>query len=301
MACSRGSTASVAPADLERRAPGPRLALWGAAKRIRTLLYRRPRSLRWSTRGFVPRRWPGARFSSGRATPVARCGRASRSSRPAAPSRTSRRISIPAGEPGAVDDFRMLERLVKLALWAHGGFRIHLDAPAELAAELRAHFHDTPTGRFDSEIVGERVYGHPIEIVETKTLPAERSSSADLGGHLEGCRIGFDLGGSDRKVAALIDGRVVWSEETEWDPYHQPDPAVPLERDHGFAAPRGRAPAARRRHRRQRGRRLRRQPGEVLVAVPRRAERAVREPRARHVPRPPARMERRALRRRQRR
>ena len=26
------------------------------------------------------------------------------------------------------------------------------------------------------------------------------------------------------QVAALIDGRVVWSEETEWDPYHQPDP-----------------------------------------------------------------------------
>ena len=25
-------------------------------------------------------------------------------------------------------------------------------------------------------------------------------------------------------MAALIDGRVVWSEETEWDPYHQPDP-----------------------------------------------------------------------------
>ena len=132
---------------------------------------------------------------------------------------------IPAGEAGAVDDFRMLERLVKLALWAHGGFRIHIDAPAELAGRLRAHFHDTPTGRFDSDIVGERVYGHPIEVVETKTLPAERSSTADLGGHLEGCRIGFDLGGSDRKVAALIDGRVVWSEEIEWDPYHQPDPS----------------------------------------------------------------------------
>ncbi len=132
---------------------------------------------------------------------------------------------LPAGEPGAADDnFRMLERLVKLALWARGGFRIHVDAPPELVDRLRRHFRDTTTGRFDSEIVGECVNDCPIEIVATTALPPERSSTADLGGHLEGCRIGFDLGGSDRKVAALIDGRVVWSEETEWDPYHQPDP-----------------------------------------------------------------------------
>jgi predicted NBD/HSP70 family sugar kinase len=131
---------------------------------------------------------------------------------------------MPEGEPGAGDNFHMLERLVKLALWARGGYRIHLDAPRDLVDRLRAHFRDTPTGRFDSEIVGRSVYDHPIEIVTAKELPSTRSSTADLGGHLEGCRIGFDLGGSDRKVAALIDGRVVFSEETEWDPYHQPDP-----------------------------------------------------------------------------
>jgi predicted NBD/HSP70 family sugar kinase len=131
---------------------------------------------------------------------------------------------VPPGEPGAADDFRMLERLVKLAVWSRGGFRVHLDAPDALVERLRAHFRDTDTGRFDSEIVGQRVYDHPIEVVAARDLPGERSTTAGLGGHLEGCRIGFDLGGSDRKVAALIDGRVVWSEETEWDPYHQPDP-----------------------------------------------------------------------------
>ena len=63
-----------------------------------------------------------------------------------------------------------------------------------------------------------------IEVEHTKNLPLERRSQVSLGRHLVGCRIGFDLGGSDRKVAAVIDGRVVWSEEIEWDPYHQPDP-----------------------------------------------------------------------------
>jgi predicted NBD/HSP70 family sugar kinase len=133
---------------------------------------------------------------------------------------------LPGFDPETADaNFRMLERLVKLALWAYGGFRIHLDAPVGLAERLAAYYRDTPNGRFDSEIVGERVYDHPIEIVATRDLPpVHSSSSASLGGHLDGCRIGFDLGGSDRKVAAIVDGRVVWSEETEWDPYHQTDP-----------------------------------------------------------------------------
>jgi predicted NBD/HSP70 family sugar kinase len=132
---------------------------------------------------------------------------------------------MPEGAPGAEWNFTMLERLVKLAVWARGGFRIRIDAPPPLVERLRAHFRDSATGRFDSETVGQRVYGSPIEIIATADLPPEHAGTvAELGGHLDGCRIGFDLGGSDRKVAAVVDGRVVWSEEIEWDPYHQPDP-----------------------------------------------------------------------------
>jgi predicted NBD/HSP70 family sugar kinase len=131
---------------------------------------------------------------------------------------------MPGDDPGAAANFAMLERLIKLVLWTRGGFRIHLDAPSDLVERVRGHFRDSPTGRFDSHIVGERTYGHAIEVVATGDLPPERSRTSSLGGHLDGCRIGFDLGGSDRKVAAVVDGDVVFSEETEWDPYHQPDP-----------------------------------------------------------------------------
>ena len=88
----------------------------------------------------------------------------------------------------------------------------------------QAHYRDTPTGRFDSNFVGERIFDHPLTIVRTPDLPPERSVTKPLGRHLDGCRIGFDLGGSDRKVAAVVDGRVVFSDETVWDPYHKPDP-----------------------------------------------------------------------------
>jgi predicted NBD/HSP70 family sugar kinase len=79
-------------------------------------------------------------------------------------------------------------------------------------------------GRFDDEIIGRRIYGHALEIVDAAELPAARAATAALGRHWNGCRLGFDLGGSDRKVAAVVDGRPVFTEETVWDPIRQADP-----------------------------------------------------------------------------
>jgi predicted NBD/HSP70 family sugar kinase len=131
---------------------------------------------------------------------------------------------FPSDLPDSAGNYTYIERLVKALLWSRGGYRIYFDGPANLAERLTARWQDSPTGRFDSHLVGEKMFEHPLEIVATRDIPAERSSTRALGRHLEGCRIGFDLGGSDRKVAAVIDGKVVFSEETIWDPYVQSDP-----------------------------------------------------------------------------
>ncbi len=128
------------------------------------------------------------------------------------------------GAPGSAGNFVYVERLVKSLLWAWGGWRIYFDGPKALGNLLANHFHETATGKFDSNIIGEKIYDHPIEVVVTHDLPPPRAVTKPLGRHLDGCRIGFDLGGSDRKVAAVIDGKVVFSEETVWDPYFHPDP-----------------------------------------------------------------------------
>ncbi len=119
-----------------------------------------------------------------------------------------------------------LERLIKFLLWSRGAWRIHIAGPEKLVAGLQAHYCDTETGRFDADIMGDKIYGKPFEIVRVAAdeLPAEKSAVAPLGRHLEGCRIGFDLGASDRKVAAVQDGEVLFSEEVEWDPRPQTDP-----------------------------------------------------------------------------
>jgi predicted NBD/HSP70 family sugar kinase len=70
------------------------------------------------------------------------------------------------------------------------------------------------------------VYDRPFTIVscEADEVPPEMESGEPLGRHLEGCRIGFDLGASDRKSSAVIDGEAVFSEEVIWDPKSHTDP-----------------------------------------------------------------------------
>lgn len=131
---------------------------------------------------------------------------------------------LPETHPQAAGNAAYLERFVKFLLWSRGGWRIYIDGPRSLASQLTAHYRETAAGRFDAHLVGERMFDHTLEVVHTRDLPPERSVTRPLGRHLDGCRIGFDLGGSDRKAAAVIDGRVVFSDETEWDPYHKPDP-----------------------------------------------------------------------------
>jgi len=121
---------------------------------------------------------------------------------------------------------RYAERLLKFLLWQKGGYRVTVGGDARIAAYLRGVYSQAGGRSFDFQFMGERVYGRPmvIEHVEFDRLPGEREAVAPLGRHLDGCRIGFDLGASDRKCAALIDGEVVFSEEVPWDPSRQADP-----------------------------------------------------------------------------
>jgi predicted NBD/HSP70 family sugar kinase len=134
-------------------------------------------------------------------------------------------VAWPDGHPEAGLGHHHAERLIKTLLWARGGNRVHVDGPDALVAHLRRHYSAEPTGVFDARIAQE-IYLGPLEIERTARadIPVSRATTAALGGHLDGCRIGFDLGASDRKVAALIDGEVVFSEEVPWDPATHADP-----------------------------------------------------------------------------
>jgi predicted NBD/HSP70 family sugar kinase len=135
-------------------------------------------------------------------------------------------VTFPDGHPGAPAGSVLVERLAKAMLWSRGGSRLWVDGPPGLGAALRDHYEATPEGRFDADTIGATVFGRALEVVAAPaaSFPASREAASSAGGHLDGCRIGFDLGASDRKAAAVIDGRVVFSEEVLWDPSRQSDP-----------------------------------------------------------------------------
>ena len=121
-------------------------------------------------------------------------------------------------------NLRYIERMVKFLLWMKGGYRVAVCGCDELAADLKKIYSPSGERGFDYEMMGERIYGRPFETVALAQAPEEHETGMKLGGHNDGCRIGFDLGGSDRKCAAVIDGKVVHTEEVVWDPYFQKDP-----------------------------------------------------------------------------
>ncbi len=125
----------------------------------------------------------------------------------------------------AAADYRYVERIVKFLLWSIGGFKVYICGSDELAQQLQAAY--TPQGQraFDFDFV-QKLYERELEVISLpyEACPAANEEPMPIGGHMEGCRIGFDAGGSDRKVSAVIDGECVYSEEVVWHPKTQEDP-----------------------------------------------------------------------------
>lgn len=123
------------------------------------------------------------------------------------------------------ETLRYVERLVKFLLWMRGGWKVVIGGPEKIGQAIRDIYSANGARRFDVDLMS-RVYGKPftVEVTTADAAPDAWETGAEVGGHLDGCRIGFDLGASDYKVAAVKDGEVVYSDEFAWDPRPQKDP-----------------------------------------------------------------------------
>ena len=116
-----------------------------------------------------------------------------------------------------------IRRLVKTLLWMKGGWRVYISGDGDMYEYIRGCFNAGGCQEFDWDYFS-KIYERPFEVVYTDTLPEAKDSPKPAGGHFDGCRIGFDAGGSDRKVSAVIDGETVYSEEVVWFPKTNSDP-----------------------------------------------------------------------------
>ena len=120
-------------------------------------------------------------------------------------------------------DVYYVDRLIKMLLWMKGGFKVYLSGSKAVYEAMKATYCVGGKRAFDADFMSN-VYEKPFEVVYCDAVPAEKSNPQAVGRHLGGCRIGFDAGGSDRKVSAVIDGEPVFSEEVVWFPKTTADP-----------------------------------------------------------------------------
>lgn len=118
-----------------------------------------------------------------------------------------------------------VERLVKFLIWSRGGWKLHFGGPAIIGEAIKKTYSSRGARKFDCEMMA-LAYGRKFEVSLTTAnkVPAAMDMEIAAGGHLNGCRIGFDLGASDYKVSAVIDGEAVFTAETPWDPKNQSNP-----------------------------------------------------------------------------
>lgn len=129
------------------------------------------------------------------------------------------------------ETLRHVERIIKFMLWARGGWKITISSPDPIAQHIRETYSPTGARSFDVALMS-KIYERPFTVsqVQPGSVPEAKETSTVTGGHLDGCRIGFDLGASDYKLAAVIDGEAVFCDEFPWDPKNQPDPEYHFQR-----------------------------------------------------------------------
>ena len=130
------------------------------------------------------------------------------------------------GHPRARANLFYAERTVKFLLWQRGGWKLYVGGPESVGQYLKSVYAADGARSFDHRFLGEKIYQRPFTVVPCAAdeVPPRKERAKALGRHLDGCRIGFDLGASDLKVSAVIDGQAVYSAEIVWEPAVQTDP-----------------------------------------------------------------------------
>lgn len=133
---------------------------------------------------------------------------------------------FPEDHPRAAANLVYAERIFKFLLWQWGGWKAWIGGPRSIGAHIQKVYAPGGARAFDAQFMGEDVYAQPFTIVpcDATEAPPAREKGQPQGRHMKGCRIGFDLGASDRKSSAVIDGEAVYSEEVVWSPGANKDP-----------------------------------------------------------------------------
>ena len=132
---------------------------------------------------------------------------------------------FPDGQGHDEENLEFVERLVKSLLWIRGGWKVIIAGSRKIYEGIDKAYKANGSRKFDFDFMaGVYEKEFTVEYRDIEDAPVNKESATPVGRHLDGCRIGFDAGGSDRKVSAVVNGESVFSEEVVWFPKLNADP-----------------------------------------------------------------------------
>lgn len=121
-------------------------------------------------------------------------------------------------------NYEVIERLIKSLLWIVGGYKIYVFGDDYVSSLIYRDYLPNGKRAFDREFMSN-VYEQPFEVIVANddSFFVSKENALTFGGRFDGYRIGFDAGGSDRKVSAVVNGKIIYGEETVWNPKQNAD------------------------------------------------------------------------------
>ena len=123
------------------------------------------------------------------------------------------------------ENYFIIERICKMLLWIVGGYKFYIAGSDLIPLKMKSEYQLNGKREFDVSFFNQ-VYGKNIEIIPCSynEIPKLNLEEIELSKNFNGNRIGFDAGGSDRKVSAIENGEIKFSTETVWNPKINSDP-----------------------------------------------------------------------------
>lgn len=122
------------------------------------------------------------------------------------------------------ETIRWVRGIVNFLLWTRAGWKLFFGGPKTVGQGSTKIYSAESAWKIDCQRM-ETSYGKKFQFV--LTTPAKVSKNKEMQvaavGHLNGCRIGFDLGASDYKASTVVIGEPVFTKGASWDSKNQPN------------------------------------------------------------------------------
>jgi len=123
-------------------------------------------------------------------------------------------------------NIKYIQGIIDSILWIIGGYKLTLSGNRKIFEHFKDKYLSEDNPNFESTFMGKNVYRKPFEVnyCSFEDAPTSNENYIKPSKNINGNRIGFDLGGTTKKCAAVVNGEIVFATSIPWDPRSQKDP-----------------------------------------------------------------------------